>query len=179
MTATAAPRVADRLASLQAAAVAGSVVVFLLAAAALLNLVLSPIPIPEDLRHAAVATHLATVMSALPLGVSQLVLPKGTLRHRIVGYVWITLMVVTALISFSIHTINKQGLSPVHLFSVLTLVGAPVIVWEARRGRVEQHRRVVLFVIIGGLVIAGLFTFIPHRALGHLLFALFNGGRGG
>jgi uncharacterized membrane protein len=179
MTATTAPRVADRLAPLQAVAVAGSVVVFLLAAAALANLVLSPVPIPQDLRHASVAAHLASVMTALPLAVSQLVLPKGTLRHRIVGYVWIALMVFTALVSFSIHSINKQGLSPVHLFSALTLICAPIIVWEARRGRVERHRRVVLLLVIGGLVIAGLFTFVPNRALGHLLAALVNGGQGG
>jgi uncharacterized membrane protein len=178
MTATTAPRVEDRLAPVQALAVVGSAVVFLLAAAALLNLVFSPIQIPQDLRHAAVAAHLATVMLALPLGASQLVLPKGTLRHRIVGYVWIALMVSTALVSFSIHTINKQGLSPVHLFSVLTLVGAPVIVWEARRGNVAQHRRAVLAVVLGGLVFAGLFTFIPHRALGMLLTALFSGAHG-
>ncbi len=116
--------------------------------------------------------HLATVLLALPLGVSQLVLPKGTLRHRTVGYAWCALMTVTALVSFAIHGINPHGLSPIHLFSVLTLVLVPVIIWRARAGDVARHQRAALGLMIGGLVIAGLFTFVPGRVLGVLLARL-------
>jgi uncharacterized membrane protein len=85
-------------------------------------------------------------------------------------------MVFTALVSFAIHTINPNGLSPIHLFSVLTLAMAPFIALAARRGDVERHRRAVLGLLGGGLVLAGLFTFIPGRALGDLLLALFRRG---
>jgi uncharacterized membrane protein len=113
-------------------------------------------------------------MLALPLGISQLVLPKGTIRHRTVGYVWIALMVFTALVSFAIHTVNPHGLSPIHLFSVLTLVTAPMIAWSARTGQVKRHQRSVLSLMIGALFIAGLFTFVPGRALGELLARLLH-----
>lgn len=172
----AAARPIDRLSPLQAAAVMGSAAIFLLAGAGLANMALSHAEPPEVFKNASVAAHLATVMAALPLGISQLVLPKGTVRHRIVGYVWLTLMTVTALVSFAIHTINKNGLSPIHLFSVLTLVSVPAIALYARRGEVEKHRRSVLGLIAGGLVIAGIFTFIPGRALGQLVMALFHHG---
>ena len=171
-----APKTIDRLASVQAAAVVVGAAVFLVAGAALLNMLLSHAVIPSDLRKVAVVAHLASVMAALPLGISQLVLPKGTIRHRTVGYIWLTLMVFTALVSFAIHTINKNGLSWIHLFSVLTLVMAPVIVWRARRGDVERHRSAVLGLLGGGLVIAGLFTFIPGRVLGDLVMRLFGRG---
>jgi uncharacterized membrane protein len=150
-------------------AVVGSAIVFLLATAALLNATLSSAPMPRDLRGPAVIAHLVTVLAALPIGVSQLLLPKGTIRHRAVGYVWCALMTVTALFSFAIHTINPHGLSPIHLFSVLTLVLVPVIIYRARKGQVSRHQRAVLGLIIGGLIIAGLFTFIPGRALGDLV----------
>lgn len=151
----------------------GSSVVFLLATAALLKAVFSGEPAPANLRGAAVAAHLATVLLALPLGVSQLVLPKGTTRHRIAGYIWCALMTVTALVSFAIHGVNPHGLSPIHLFSILTLVLVPVIILRARTGAVTAHQQAVLGLMIGGLVIAGLFTFVPGRALGMLVARLF------
>jgi uncharacterized membrane protein len=164
----------DRMTPGMALGLAGSAIVFLLATAGLANGFASRLPIPDDLRQGAVVAHLASVMLALPLGVSQLVLPKGTLRHRTVGYIWLALMTFTSLVSFAIHTINPGGLSPIHLFSVLTLVFVPIIAIQARRGQVAKHRRAVLGVIIGGLAIAGLFTFLPHRALGVLVFRVFG-----
>jgi uncharacterized membrane protein len=165
------PRVVN---ALQAFAVAGGAIVFLLATAGLLNGWLAKAPVPDSLKTAAAAAHLTTVLLALPLGISQLVLPKGTFRHRTVGYVWIVLMVTTALVSFSIRTINPGGLSGIHVFSVLTLIFAPLVVFFARTGRVERHRGAVLGLMVGGLAIAGLFTFLPGRALGNLALALFG-----
>ena len=158
---------------LQAVAVIGSTAVFLLAVAGLANMALAHVATPDSLKSGAVVAHLATVLAALPLGISQLLLPKGTLRHRIVGYIWIVLMVTTAIVSFAVHTING-GLSPIHLFSVLTLVSAPGIVLAARKGQVDHHRNAVLGLMLGGLVIAGLFTFIPGRALGQLALAMLH-----
>ncbi|HEX2802083.1 MAG TPA: hypothetical protein VHN73_08475, partial [Phenylobacterium sp.] len=147
---------ADRPRSLlTGVAVVGSSIVLLLAAAALLNGAFSAEPLPADLRKGAVVAHLASVLLALPLGISQLVLPKGTIRHRTVGYIWIVLMVFTALVSFAVHTLNPNGFSPIHLFSVLTLAAAPAIAWTARTGRVQHHQRSVLGLMIGGLFIAG------------------------
>jgi uncharacterized membrane protein len=164
----------ERVSPLQALIVAGGAAVFLLACAGLANMALAGAPAPEALRSAAVVAHLTTVLLALPLGLSQLVLPKGTIRHRAVGYVWLALMVFTALVSFAIHTINPNGLSPIHLFSVLTLAMAPFIALSARRGDVARHRRAVLGLLGGGLVIAGLFTFVPGRAMGELFLAIFR-----
>lgn len=160
------------LSPLEAGAALGCAVVFLLALAALGQTLLRHADIPPVFGKAAVLAHFATVLAALPLAASQIVLPKGTTRHRAVGYVWCALMIATALISFAVHESNPHGFSFIHLFSALTLVFVPLLIWHARAGRIEHHRRTVLWLVAGGLVIAGLFTFVPGRALGELLGSL-------
>jgi uncharacterized membrane protein len=155
--------------------IVGSAIVFLLALAGLANAWLTHAVMPAALKKGAVIAHLTTVFLALPLGLSQLVLPKGTLRHRVIGYLWCGLMLITALVSFAVHEINPAGLSFIHLFSVLTLVLVPIIILNARRGNVSAHQRAVLGLMLGGLVIAGAFTFVPGRALGELVGRLFHG----
>ena len=155
-------------------AVAGGSIVFLLTCAALANAEARHLALPDALKKGAVIVHLSTVFFALPLGVSQLVLPKGTVRHRVAGYVWCALMVTTAIVSFAVHEINPGGLSPIHVFSVITLVVTPLIVFYARTGRVAAHQRSVLGLMLGGLMLAGLFTFIPSRALGSLMVRLLH-----
>jgi uncharacterized membrane protein len=155
-------------------AVVGSAVVFLLTVAALGNMAFAGLKVPAPLRRAAVLVHLGTVLLALPLGISQLVLPKGTFRHRTVGYVWCALMTVTAIVSFTVHTINPGGFDPIHIFSVITLICVPLIIYFGRTGRVGPHQRTVLGLMVGALVIAGLFTFLPGRALGQLVFKMFG-----
>ena len=152
----------------------GSSIVFLLTCAALGNAAVRHLVLPDALHRGAVIAHLSSVLLALPLGVSQLVLPKGTMRHRTVGYIWCALMVATALVSFAVHEINPGGLSPIHIFSVVTLVVTPLIIFNARTGNIQAHQRSVLGLMLGGLVLAGLFTFIPSRALGSLVVKLFN-----
>jgi uncharacterized membrane protein len=174
VTAAAQPRPKLAPSLIQGVAVAGAAGVFLLAMAGLANTWLARAPMPDAFRSAAVVAHLSTVLLALPLGVSQLVLPKGTFRHKTVGWIWVVLMTATALVSFAIHGINPHGLSWIHIFSVVTLLGTPQIVFYARTGRVEAHRGAVLGLMLGGLVIAGVFTFVPGRALGQLVFRLFG-----
>jgi uncharacterized membrane protein len=154
-----------RIGRLGALAATSGAIVFLLVSAVMLNALTGAAPLPPRLRNWAVVAHLASVSLALPLATLQLVLPKGTLRHRVLGYVWIGLMTFTALVSFAVHSLNAKGLSPIHLFSAFTLVSAPMIVYAARTGRIAQHRANVLGLIMGGLVVAGLLTFTPGRLL--------------
>lgn len=129
---------------------------------------------PAELRHIAVIAHLASGMTVLPLGFSPLVLRKGVARHRVVGWLWCGLMTFTALVSFALHGVNPRGLSPVHLFSVLTLILFPVIIYQARTGHIAGHQQAALGLMIGVLVIAGVFTFLPDRILGELVARIFS-----
>ena len=46
----------------------------------------------------------------------------------------------------------------------------PVGVLRAHRHDVTVHRRTMLGLFIGGLVIAGIFTFVPGRVMYHVVF---------
>ena len=110
-------------------------------------------------------------MAAFALGIVQLASPKGTLPHRTLGWIWVILMAIVAISSFWIHQIRLVGpFSPIHLLSIFTLIMLPLAVWRARRHQVAGHRRVMILTFAGGLVIAGLFTFVPGRIMHAVVF---------
>ncbi len=118
----------------------------------------------------AVLIHLATVIPALAIGSFVLLRPKGLPLHRALGWSFALLMVGTAVSTWWVRISHPGHFSFIHLFSLLTLVSIPRIVWWARSHQVERHRRAVLALMLGGLILAGFFTFLPQRLLGHWLF---------
>jgi uncharacterized membrane protein len=46
----------------------------------------------------------------------------------------------------------------------------PLAVWHARRHEVAQHRRAMISMLAGALLIAGLFTFFPGRIMYRVMF---------
>jgi uncharacterized membrane protein len=119
----------------------------------------------------AIPLHAFAAMSAFVLGAVQLAAPKGTLPHRTIGWIWVVLMVGVALSSFWIHQIRLIGpWSPIHLLSIFTLMMIPLGVWRAHRHEVGAHRRIMILLFTGALVIAGLFTLLPGRIMHAVLF---------
>jgi uncharacterized membrane protein len=124
----------------------------------------------------AIPLHAFAAMTAFVLGVVQLAAPKlaapkGTLPHRTLGWIWVGLMLGVAISSFWIHEIRLVGpLSPIHLLSIVVLITVPLAVWKAHRHQVVDHRRIMISVFAGGLVIAGLFTLLPGRIMHAVVF---------
>jgi uncharacterized membrane protein len=115
--------------------------------------------------------HAFAAMSAFVLGIVQFAGPKGTLPHRTLGWIWVALMAIVAVSSFWIHQIRLLGpWSPIHLLSIFTLVTLPLGVWMAHRHRVADHRRIMILLFSGALVIAGLFTLLPGRIMHAVVF---------
>ena len=120
---------------------------------------------------AVIQIHALAAFSAFSLGVVQLAAPKGTIPHRTVGWLWAGLMLAVVLSSFFIHTIRMWGpFSPIHLLSIFTLAMLPLAVAHARRHAIERHRRAMLRLFVGALVIAGVFTFLPGRIMHSVAF---------
>ena len=120
---------------------------------------------------AVIQLHAFAALAAFALGVVQLSAPKGTIPHRVFGWIWATLMLTVVLSSFFIHTIRLWGpWSPIHLISIFTLIMLPLAVLRARRHQVEHHRRAMTGLFAGALVIAGIFTFLPGRIMHEVLF---------
>lgn len=118
-----------------------------------------------------IQVHAFAAMSALGLGIVQLAAPKGTLPHRTIGWTWVALMALLAVSSFWIHTIRLFGpFSPIHLLSIFTLVMLPIAVLRAHRHQVPQHRKAMIGLFVGALLVAGLFTFVPGRIMYRVAF---------
>ncbi|MFC2967035.1 DUF2306 domain-containing protein [Acidimangrovimonas pyrenivorans] len=119
----------------------------------------------------AIIVHALAAMTAFVLGTVQLAAPKGTLPHRTIGWIWVLLMATVAASSFLIHTICQFGpFSVIHGLSLVTLAALPVAVLHARNHRVGQHRRVMVLLFLGALVVAGLFTLSPGRIMHDVVF---------
>jgi uncharacterized membrane protein len=119
----------------------------------------------------AIQLHALAAMAAFAIGVAQLGAPKGTPRHRAVGWLWVLLVLVVAVSAFFIHTIRLWGpWSPIHLLAIFTLVMLPIAVLHAHRHHVAQHRTAMISIFLGALVIAGIFTFYPGRIMHAVVF---------
>jgi uncharacterized membrane protein len=119
----------------------------------------------------AIQVHAFAAMAAFALGVVQLSAPKGTLPHRTAGWIWATLMLIVAVSAFFIHQLRTWGpWSPIHLLAIYVLIMLPLAVLAARRHNVPGHRRAMLGLFMGALVIAGIFTFYPGRIMHEVVF---------
>jgi uncharacterized membrane protein len=126
----------------------------------------------------AIQIHAFTAMTAFALGVIQLAAPKGTLPHRTLGWIWVTLMLVVGISAFFIHQLRVWGeWSPIHLLAIYTLIMLPVAVLAAHRHEVARHRRAMIGLFVGALVIAGLFTLWPGRIMHAVVFGSCSSAR--
>lgn len=122
----------------------------------------------------AIQIHVAAALTALAIGIVLLIGVKGNRLHRTLGWTWVLAMATTAVSSFFIHRLNPGGpggFSLIHLLSGWTVIALPMAVHAARRHRIADHRRAMTGMFVGGLIVAGAFTFLPGR----LMWAVFFG----
>ena len=118
-----------------------------------------------------IQAHAYAAFAAIALGGVQLALPKGTARHRVLGFSWAALMLFLAGSSLFIHTIRTLGpFSPIHGLSLFTLVMVPLAVLAARRGDIGAHRRAMLSLYALALIVTGFFTLWPGRIMHRVVF---------
>jgi uncharacterized membrane protein len=115
--------------------------------------------------------HAFAAMAAFALGIVQFAAPKGTLPHRTIGWIWVVLMAAVAISSLWIHEIRMFGLfSPIHLLSIFVPIMLTLAVLHARRHNVGGHRKAMVSIFFGALIVAGLFTFLPGRIMHAVVF---------
>ena len=117
-----------------------------------------------------VLVHIAAALGALVVGAVLMLGRKGRALHRALGWTWVAMMGGTAASSLFIRGLNGDALSWIHLLSGWTLVALPFGVVLARRHKVALHRRTMTGIYLGGLLIAGAFTFVPGRLMWRLFF---------
>ena len=147
------------------AAAGASALLLALCIFAVLRWLLGFSPSTPWVRDVALATHLATVIPAIPLGAYVILSRKGGARHKMLGKFWLALMIVTAISTIFIRNINDGQFSWIHLFTFLTFVAVPKAIITARQGKIEEHKKHLSTFFIGALVIAGLTAFAPGRTM--------------
>lgn len=117
-----------------------------------------------------IQVHLFGAVTALAIGVVLLIGVKGTVVHRTLGWGWVVAMATTAVSSVFIRELNQGSLSFIHLLTGWTVVVLPMAVYMARR-KVLAHKRMMTGLFVGGVIVAGLFAFLPGRLLFNVFFA--------
>jgi uncharacterized membrane protein len=114
--------------------------------------------------------HVAAVSTALAVGIALMLGLKGNTLHRTLGWVWVAAMATAAISSLFIHRANGGGFSFLHLFAGWTLIALPMAVFAARKHNVRLHSRTMTGMFVGGLLIAGVFAFMPGRLMWQIAF---------
>lgn len=110
--------------------------------------------------------HLFTIAIALAITPIMMLRPRGDKYHRWLGWTWCILMFATAIASLQLRLINNGSFSPIHILSVVTIIGVPVAILSARRRDIKRHRSHMRGFIIGALLLAGFFTIPFNRLVG-------------
>ncbi len=93
-----------------------------------------------DLWTPLLVSHVVAATVSVALGAVQLRRRKGDARHRLLGRVWVLLMLWTAVSSFWIRDLRDGAFSWLHVLSLVTLVTVTLGVVAVRRGDLRGHR---------------------------------------
>ncbi len=115
--------------------------------------------------------HAYAAFVAVGLGAVQLASAKGTRTHKMLGYIWVSLMLLVSVSSFWIHTIKVIGnFSPIHLLSLLTIWSVVEAIRTVRRGNVARHALMMKLLYVLALLLTGAFTLLPGRMMHQVIF---------
>jgi uncharacterized membrane protein len=118
--------------------------------------------------------HLATVIPCFIIGTMLLVIKKGTKIHVNFGRIYMVLMLITATITLFMQAevgptiFNHFGW--IHSFSFLTIYTVPTAYIAIKKGNIKVHKRKMILLYFGAIIIAGGFTFVPGRYMHSLFF---------
>ena len=119
----------------------------------------------------AIQIHMIAALVALILGILMLLRQKGTASHKMIGRIFAALMFVTAFSAIFIRQLNEGRFSWIHIFVIFTFVALIETFYHIRKGNLKDHKRAVMGLFFGALLIPGAFSFLPGRTMWMLFFA--------
>ena len=117
-------------------------------------------------------TSKLAVLKRIPATAWILARPKGRKMHKLFGWVWVFAMGATAVSSFWLTGLNGGSYSWIHGLSAWTMIGLPMGIYAIRKKQVQKHAKSMKGMFLGGMLIAGLFTFLPGRLMWDLFFTI-------
>ena len=125
-----------------------------------------------------IAVHMSAAITAVVLGPFALWARLGRITrprlHRALGYAWVTCMIAAALSAVFIRDfglLNFQGYTPIHLLTPVTLLSLYKAFFYLHQGNIQGHRKTMQSLYLGACIVAGAFTLLPGRYLGHLIWS--------
>jgi uncharacterized membrane protein len=116
--------------------------------------------------------HVTGALASFAIGAFLLAYRKGRRLHRVLGYTWVASMAVTAISSFFLTGLNGDHFSFIHAISAWVVIILPMGVAAARRHDIKAHRKHMTNMFLGGMIVAGLFTFLPGRMMWSIFFGV-------
>lgn len=117
--------------------------------------------------------HAIAAMVAIILGGIQLSMKKGGRTHKLLGRIWVGLMLIVSVSSFFIHEIKLWGLfSPIHLLSIWTIFSVGLAIYFVRVGNIKRHNQVMVSLYVFALIVTGFFTLLPGRVMNQVIFGV-------
>jgi uncharacterized membrane protein len=121
--------------------------------------------------------HSVLALLAIPLGLYIIITKKGTKSHKMLGRIWVTVLLIVSLTAIFIQTIKPGQFSLIHLLVPYTIGSLIYSIWNIRKfkkTKIERykiaHMRSMIGVYIGALLIAGAFTLMPGRFFNEIIF---------
>ena len=118
----------------------------------------------------AIQLHVAAAAFAVMLSVAIIVIRRGTPAHKRIGRAWVAMLALICISSFWITGMNGSNYSWIHLLSAWTLLGLTQAVWAVRSGNIRAHKYAMISTMVGALLGAGFFAFMPGRMMNAVLF---------
>jgi uncharacterized membrane protein len=115
-----------------------------------------------------ILAHTLAAFAAIALGAAMFLAHKGTFLHRVAGRAWAALMLGVAVTSFWIK--SSGSFSWIHILSVTVIVLLGVLIYFAVTRQIGAHRRLAVGLYAGALGITGMFTLLPYRLLGRMVW---------
>lgn len=118
--------------------------------------------------------HLGSLVPAFVIGSYLLLNRKGTPAHKFLGKIYMGLMLFTAFITLFMEALvgpkflNHFGF--IHLLSLFVLYTVPTAYRAIRVGNIKLHKRKMVGLYVGALLVAGAFTLSPGRLIHTWLF---------
>ena len=118
----------------------------------------------------AIQLHVAAAAFAIVLSAAIIIVRRGTPAHKHVGRAWVAMLALICISSFWITGMNSTQYSWIHLLSAWTLLGLACAIWAVRAGNIRVHKYAMTSTMIGALLGAGFFAFMPGRMMSAVLF---------
>ena len=112
--------------------------------------------------------HLLFAILAVIICMINLAERKGSIHHKMIGWIWVISILFVAISSFWITELNHGKFSFIHILTIWTLTSLTLAILYIKRKNVRGHAVFIIVTMIG-LIVVGILALLPGRFLSHVV----------